>query len=51
MIPIVKASKFKSECVIPAKLLNDSYKVDTNTLIDWFVSPIKKFFGKSDYEQ
>jgi hypothetical protein len=51
MLPIVKASKLKSECVIPTRMMSDKVEIDVNTLIDWFISPFKKFFGKQEYEQ
>ena len=51
MLPIVKASKLKSECVIPTRMMCDQVEIDVNTLIDWFISPMKKFFGKQEYEQ
>jgi hypothetical protein len=27
------------------------HKIDTNQLIDWFLSPIVKFFGKQAYDE
>ena len=45
ILPIVKASKLKSNCVVPCKFA-DKYKIDEPQLLAWFISPFVKFYGK-----
>jgi len=55
ILPICSASKRKSECVVPTTVLlaaeQGQFTINANSLLDWFISPIKKFYGTSEYVQ